>query len=532
MITMDLTITDMANRAVSEWKSRMGGAAALVGAAAGLVAFGGATDAWAADWKAQPFVSVSGILSDNVDQLPRGEENGDFVIEVRPGISLRGTGGRVDLGLDYEAQGTFYTDNSDLSSFTNRLNFFSTTELVEERLFVDVGANYFQTANSPGVNASLDSLLADGTYSNVGSARISPRWRERFGSFAESDLTLLYALTRFENSTASDSDISSASWNIKSGDGATRLQWSLDLDREVTSYSGNTPSDSSNSAEANTSYAISDDWAVLARWGYTQDNISDLNNIIENGAYWSGGLRWSPSRKVSAAAWYGRKDQEYTLDLKPTERTTFHLGFSDRAVGEDSGPRWNMDFSHRTAYSSWGASYIDEVTNVQQLTANTNGLISFLDPATGQTMFFDPVTGRLLNRQETFTLRDGSFERKRFQLNSSYEKGRSLVYGSIYQEQRDFLSGDAAQEKSLGFNLSWSWRFAPRTRSVVSTEWERTSSSDGATDGDLLVGTIGVTHQLAADVDGLLEYKHSRSDVDSDLGYDENRLTMTINMRF
>lgn len=506
--------------------------AALAGGAAGLVALGGATSSWAADWKAQPFVSVSSILSDNVDQLPKGEENGDFVIEVRPGISLHGVGGRVELSLDYEGQGTLYTDQSELSSFTNRLNFLTKTELVDERLFLDVGANYFQMSNGGGVNASLDSLLADGNYSNVGSARISPRWRERFGSFAESDLTLIYAMTRFEDDVASNSDIGSALWNIKSGTGATRLQWSLDLNREVTSYSGNRPSDSSNSAEANTSYAISDEWAVLARWGYVQDDISDLNNIVENGSYWSGGLRWSPSRKVEAAAWYGSKDQEYTIDLKPTERTTFHLGFSDRAVGEESGPRWNMKLSHRTAYSAWGATYVDEVTNIQQLTANTNGLISFLDPATGQAMFFDPVTGRLLNRQEVFTLRDGSFERKRFELNSSYEKGRSLIYGSVYQEQRDFLSGDAVQEKSLGFNLSWSWRFAPRTRSVVSTEWERTSSSDGATDGDLLIGTIGVTHQLAADVDGLLEYKHSRSDVDSDLGYDENRLTMTINMRF
>lgn len=54
-----------------------------------------------------PRLSVGTTYSDNIQLAPSGEEEGDTVLQVDPGISVRKQGGRLNLRLDYTAQACF-----------------------------------------------------------------------------------------------------------------------------------------------------------------------------------------------------------------------------------------------------------------------------------------------------------------------------------------------------------------------------------------------------------------------------------------
>ncbi len=520
-------------------------------AAAGLLTLAACCvgTAHAGDVDFRPMLSLGEIFSDNIRLQP--DKESDAVTEVRPGFSLTSKGGGLDLSLDYELQGLLYARDSDLSGINNRLNLNGTAELVDQRLFVDAHASYYQqaTTSSPGV--SSDDALLSGDYADVGTFRISPRWQERFGGWAESRLVFDYGQTRYIDSPTdtsatgtgniSNSDFYGVSAQIDSGRRFTRLGWGLSFNDQRSSFSEHQPGtddqDRQRNAAANLRWGLSEDWSLLARAGREDNDVQDQSADQPNGSYWSVGAGWTPSRYLDLSVYAGPKDKEARLELHPTERTTFTLARTDRSVGLVTGPSWAMEFEHRSRYSRWGASYSEEVTNEQQLAFSGQNFIPFVNVSTGQVFYFDPVSGRLLSRDEAFTLRNGNFTRKRFELSSSYERGRSQLFGRAFSERREFLdqSGD---EKALGADLTWTWRFAPRTRSIVGAIWERSRGEEDDSTTDYYAGRLGLSHQLAADADGLLEFSHTNSSDDgsgsssSTGSYDENRITMSVNMRF
>ena len=83
---------------------------ALTGVLAALVI---SMPALAADWQVRPRLSVSETYTDNVDLDPEGAESHEFVTEVTPGVSLSGTGKRLNLNFDYQASLVNYARGTD-----------------------------------------------------------------------------------------------------------------------------------------------------------------------------------------------------------------------------------------------------------------------------------------------------------------------------------------------------------------------------------------------------------------------------------
>ena len=81
------------------------------------------------EWRITPRLSVGATYSDNIRLAPTDEAEGDLVLQVDPGVSIRKQGGRLDLRLDYTAQGLLYANNSDASTINNNLLAFGTAEL-------------------------------------------------------------------------------------------------------------------------------------------------------------------------------------------------------------------------------------------------------------------------------------------------------------------------------------------------------------------------------------------------------------------
>ena len=86
------------------------------------------------EWRITPRLSVGTTYSDNIRLAPADEAEGDLVLQVDPGVSIRKQGGRLDLRLDYTAQGLLYANNTDASKINNNLLAFGTAELYQDCL--------------------------------------------------------------------------------------------------------------------------------------------------------------------------------------------------------------------------------------------------------------------------------------------------------------------------------------------------------------------------------------------------------------
>ena len=84
-----------------------------------------------------PRISIGTTYSDNIRLTPANEAEEDIILQVDPGISVRKRGGRLDLRLDYTAQGLLYTNNGDANKINNQLQAFGTAELFQGNFFLD-----------------------------------------------------------------------------------------------------------------------------------------------------------------------------------------------------------------------------------------------------------------------------------------------------------------------------------------------------------------------------------------------------------
>lgn len=551
MITMARITTHMARLGVSSNGTRRG---ALTGA---LLIVSCSGSCVAGDWTFRPLLSFSETLSDNVTRGDEGKgvSKGDLITEVTPGFSLSGTGSRVQADIYYELAGINFLHDSSRNSLNNRLSLNSTLELLDSRFFLDARASYFQVANSPSSTTSSDSIGLSGQASDIGTLFLSPYWKERFGGVAESLFKLTLGRTQTSNnsdggasssSLMSNSDTRGLSWNIGSIAGTGRLSWQAAFNDEVTSYDDGQPDDKRRNSAFDTRWQLNEDWSLLGRLGNEQNTLSDSTSNDTNGSYWSGGVGWTPSRYLGVDTYYGSRDKEVRVKWNPTERTALDVSWRDRSVGLVTGPSWAMNFSQKTANSVWTATYSDEVTTQQSSALQNGGYFTYVDPTTGQAIYLDPTTGQLIARDQSFGLRNGTYETKRFELSTTYFRGHSQIFGRVFHEDRSYSDG-TGDGTSYGADASWTWQFAPRTRSTVGVTWQKvndqttdTTSSTGSGSGDgYLRGRVGLSHDLSADASAAVEYQHISSDGGSGVGsgssssaYDENRLTLSLNMRF
>ena len=127
----------------------------------------------AGEWRITPRISLGSTYSDNIRLAPANAEH-DLLFHVDPGLSVRKRGGRLDLRLDYTAQGLLYTNNGDASTINNELQAFGTAELLQKNLFLDAYGLISQVAVSS--NGRTDA-------GNLGSAGGVPSGLSVFSNF-------------------------------------------------------------------------------------------------------------------------------------------------------------------------------------------------------------------------------------------------------------------------------------------------------------------------------------------------------------
>jgi len=171
----------------------------------------------AAEWRVTPRASVEESYTSNVRLAPKGEEESDLITRLSPGVSIRGTGPSLRVGVDYDPDILFYLNADDQNGFRNNLAGFANADFFERRIVVDTNASIVQAFANPnqgiaGANSlalgTIPTRTSDVTGSNnlteVQTFGFSPAWRERFGGIAESELRYRFGVVFADDSTVSD----------------------------------------------------------------------------------------------------------------------------------------------------------------------------------------------------------------------------------------------------------------------------------------------------------------------------------------
>src|SRR5690349_8539532 len=84
------------------------------------LAGGAVGSASAEEWRVTPRVTVEQSYNTNIDLAPKGQEKGDFVTSISPGVAVRGTGRRLSLNFDYDPEQVIFAHTSDRNDLRHR----------------------------------------------------------------------------------------------------------------------------------------------------------------------------------------------------------------------------------------------------------------------------------------------------------------------------------------------------------------------------------------------------------------------------
>lgn len=483
---------------------------------------------FAAQWHVQPRLMLGETYSDNITLAPAGSEESDFVTQINPGVSVNGQGRRVKLNLNYTLQNAIYASDSKRNASNHQLAATGNAELIKDIFFVDARSSISQQIVDPQGRVGLDNLNI-GNQGDVFTYGFSPYLKLRMASYAKAELRFNDDHVENQSSSISDAETQEYTAHINSGPRFGRLNWDADYHQQ--DLLRKTVGDSHyQNANANVRYHLLSSWNLLARGGYEDNSLPDIANPY-NGSYWSAGLEWVPSPHFSASATTGENNWDADLSLRPTDRTFLHVGYRDRNVGLVRGPSWNVNLSHRTRHTTWQGSYSEESTTVQTLQVSGQQFFTLVDSQGN--VIVDSNTGLpVVLVRNVFSLTNEDFIRKRGQLAVTLNTGKSNVVLSVFNEHRTYsLSNNS--EYVVGTTDSWTWKFAPRTSSMIGGGWQQTRPANSNQHDQLWHGSIGLIRKLSPKVNGSLEYSYlQRNSILASGDYTENRVTMQVNMLF
>ena len=274
-------------------------------------------------WQVIPRISVGTTYSDNINLAPANEAQEDIVLQVDPGISVRKRGGRLDLRLDYTAQGLLYTNNGDANKINNQLQAFGTAKLFQQNLFLDAYGSISQVpvddsgrtdAGNLGSTGGMPSSLSFfnnldlglpgaaelfnpiGIFSDIALTDnqatanrfgISPYWRQNLDGWVDVLLRYRYDDVSYDEedgvddqqpdqqANTSDSQINTVEFNLASSHQFSMLKWNIDYfyqqqkqdaQRDIDTTGGG--DDRRENVTGQMSYRLNRRWALLAQAGY------------------------------------------------------------------------------------------------------------------------------------------------------------------------------------------------------------------------------------------------------------------------
>jgi uncharacterized protein (PEP-CTERM system associated) len=317
--------------------------------------------------------------TDNVRLAPAGQEQGSFVTELRPALSVQGSGPRLRLNAIYSGDILLRSQEDSLQVLHN-FNGSANAELMQQLLFLDARAFYSQQ-NISLLGPQPDSNInTTGNRTNIKSFLVSPYLRHNFGTDAQAEARYTYSVVN------TDSEISLANSNsnridlrLTSGPAFKLYSWSLSYSGETIDYDQFQQQQiNSKIFTASGRRLLTPTFAITSSVGYEKSDYVTLGEPPE-GAFWNTGVDWTPSDRTRLTAYTGR-----------------------RYYGNNSF----LDFHHRTRLTAWSLGYSEAIstTRSQAVLPSSVGTAGYLD-ALFLTQF--PIPCSVSRRYKALSFRTG-----------------------------------------------------------------------------------------------------------------------------
>lgn len=507
--------------------------------------------ALAIDFRYTPSLTIQETYSDNIRLAPKGREQGAFVTEITPGITIQGyNGGRLTANLNYRMQNLFNAGGDGSTRINHQLQFNSGYRIMRRSLFVEARGTYSQQ-NISNLRGG-DNINNLGNRTNVWTAGTSINWTPHFGSLADAVVRVNFDYVGNDSAGVLANAMNvSESVRLTSGRDFKRFTWNVNFNN-TNNIRNNADDVQFQNVNGSIRAWYDRYFNVFATLGYANNQFQGLeaSNTSNNGFFYTVGAQWKPNWYFDVEAGYGN-NWHITSNLSLSRRTRLSFGYFDRSVGLNTGGAWNASANHITKRSSWNFTYSEDTTTVQQILLEDTPF-AVVD-ATGNPVLGDDGQPIIFNSSLP-TLNNDVLVRKTANISVTYTTGKSsFQLGSSYQ-RREFENSNNDQQTVYGVDGSWNWQFSRRTGIFLSPSWQRIAGdvvNDPSANGLFanqdryqfvarLTRTIPFNIGRSRLLNASLEYRFVKQDgeqvivegVDLNNSYIENRVSVSLFMSF
>jgi hypothetical protein len=445
----------------------------------------------AAEWEFEPRVGLGLTWLDNVSLAPSGLEESETITELRPGFNLQGQGARIDAELDYEGQGIWFADRSDLDDLYHQALGQGTLELVERSLFLDGYLRFDQENIDPSQSLADSNLFDTNNRADTFVYALSPYHQARWGDWGESLLRLRHQGVRYSGFDEATFDLEDANTNTVSlalGSPSDRrgLSWRVSGSTETTEFD-EAPDFAYDRAALDIGVPVGLRTRITATAGQESNIEADQVAGGLDESFWYVGLEWQPSELQSLV-----------------------LRVGDRFYGSAYDFLW----TRRGSRGELTVDYTEEPTT-------SSGVL-------GEDDSFQPG----FRPGGIPSLDTRVFLLKRLSARASYELSRSTLGFRLFHDERIYQDGSDDVERNSGLGVTYDWQLGPRMTLGGVAEWERRQFADEERDDDVVELTVSLTRMLTRTLSGIFSLSHFNRSSDVEFDYDVNRVSLFVEARF
>ena len=459
----------------------------------------------AGQWRATPSISLSETYSDN-SRLARENEDRDYdlISVISPGVSVIGSGGRINLNFDYSLQKTIYLQDTASDSLRNALLGGGRVELWDRVLFLRGQASISRQVVDAKQRSSSSVAGQNINSATVRTVNLVPEFRHHFGDFADADTSVTYSRTDTTDANTTDTNILSEQLHVGSGRRFTVMLWSLDVNNSKTRNDGTQPAELRRHIDGTFTYVYSPRLSLLGGAGWQQVKTNALNSQPV-GATWKVGFTARPGPLTSFGLTYGDRDGKRSFDVSAKHQ-----------------------FSAQTSISATYAETLQ--TTGGQLSQNLSNLSR--DPNTNAPI--DVNTNLpFVAGDNTFGLENNAFRQRRLSIGWRGTRQRTSFGGNIFYEIRDFQRLNIT-EKGYGLGLNLGRQHTSRLNSAFNLNYRRLDPDrQPNTVEDEGTFASSLSYQVTNTVSAVMGYtftvrrvRHARDD------FHENSVTISLRKTF
>jgi len=448
-----------------------------------FILLSGAASAQGLDFEAT--IRVGASKTDNIYLVPAPDETEQTVYRITPALSLDYENQRIDAVIRYQFNWYKY-DEVDRTDRYHRYDAGVTGELVDETLFLEIGASRFQAVIDP------DGTIPPGNLP-ISNNTTDPRFDKTFGGSVTTRASYRYAEVRFDDEAIQGNTNENASFGIENYRNGQGFTWAARYAWWETQYDVSPPWEY-RIASAELGFWANAKTRVFASGGKESAWDDPIDRSLQD-EFWEAGFAYNNGDKMSA-----------------------EFAAGERSFG--SSWRGELDFSFQRGVLAF--SYAETPTTVGRDRYSPGNL---LDPEEPEDLLTQP------GRAESYISKRGQAS-----LNLNFRRtGFRFI---IFDEERIGLHtsdgtelGDTAQN---GASASFTWQVGARTEfSARGTISDRGTGT--ASDSRHIRATILANYRLGSSAFLTLSYDYSEQDPeDPDIGrdYEARVVSVFVSYRF